>query len=145
MKSTKNKTVYVPMAADYLHIGHIKIINEAKKHGKVIIGLLTDQAISSYKRVPMTSYEQIKKIMETTESKSKSKSKKRKPFSKTAASIAVMISLVLSNIALGDVPARTWAKLKELGLTTWKKLGEGRYVTLYYPMDKPTTTYYEVS
>lgn len=65
MKSTKDKIVYVPMAADYLHIGHIKIINEAKKHGKVIIGLLTDKAISSYKRVPMTSFEQRKKIMET--------------------------------------------------------------------------------
>ena len=47
--------------------------------------------------------------MERKESKSnskyKSKSKRRKPFSKTAASIAVMISLVLSNILLGDVPA----------------------------------------
>jgi len=37
--------------------------------------------------------------------KKSNKRKKRKPFSKTAASIAVMISLVLSNIALGDVPA----------------------------------------
>jgi len=64
MKSTKNeKTVYVAMAVDYLHIGHINIINEAKKHGKVIIGLLTDKAIASYKRVPMTSFEQRKQIM----------------------------------------------------------------------------------
>ena len=46
---------------------------------------------------------------------------------------------------LGDVPARTWRKLKELGLTTWFKLGRGRYVTVYFPIDKPTTTYYEVS
>ena len=66
MKSTKNKAkVYVPMAADYLHIGHIKIINVARKYGNVIIGLLTDKAIASYKRVPMTSFEQRKKIMET--------------------------------------------------------------------------------
>ena len=64
MKSTKNnKTVYVAMAVDYLHIGHINIINEARKYGNVIIGLLTDEAIASYKRVPMTSYEQRKKIM----------------------------------------------------------------------------------
>jgi phosphoenolpyruvate phosphomutase len=65
MKSTENeKTVYVAMAVDYLHIGHINIINEAKKHGKVIVGLLTDEAIASYKRVPMTSFEQRKGIME---------------------------------------------------------------------------------
>lgn len=41
--------------------------------------------------------------------------------------------------------ARTWKQLRRLGLTTWKKLGEARYVTVYYPIDKPTTTYYEVS
>jgi phosphoenolpyruvate phosphomutase len=65
MSSTKNeKIVYVAMAVDFLHMGHIKIINEAKKYGKVIVGLLTDEAIASYKRVPMTSYEQRKKIME---------------------------------------------------------------------------------
>ena len=46
---------------------------------------------------------------------------------------------------LGAVPARTWKKLKELGMTTWKKLGESRYVTLYYPIDNPTTAYYEVN
>lgn len=64
MKSTEDeKTVYVAMAVDFLHVGHIKIIEEAKKHGKVIIGLLTDKAIASYKRVPMTSYEQREKII----------------------------------------------------------------------------------
>ena len=56
-----------------------------------------------------------------------------------------VISVLRTWKKLGAVPARTWRKLKELGLTTWKKLGEGRYVTLYYPIDKPTTTYYEVS
>jgi len=58
------KTVYVGMAADYLHAGHINIINEARKYGKVIIGLLTDEAIASYKRVPVTTYEQRKKVVE---------------------------------------------------------------------------------
>ena len=56
-----------------------------------------------------------------------------------------VISVLRTWKKLGAVPVRTWRKLKELGLTTWKKLGEGRYVTLYYPIDKPTTTYYEVS
>ncbi len=58
------KKVYVGMAADYLHVGHINIINEAAKYGEIIIGLLTDEAIASYKRVPVTTYEQRKKVIE---------------------------------------------------------------------------------
>lgn len=58
------KKVYVGMAADYLHVGHINIIIEARKYGEVIVGLLTDKAIASYKRVPVTTYEQRKKVVE---------------------------------------------------------------------------------
>jgi len=58
------KKVYVGMAADYLHVGHISIINAAEKYGDVIVGLLTDEAIASYKRVPVTTYEQRKKVVE---------------------------------------------------------------------------------
>ena len=39
----KNKTVYIALSADTLHHGHINLVNEAKKHGKVIAGLLTDK------------------------------------------------------------------------------------------------------
>ena len=46
------KTVYVGLSADLVHPGHLNIINEAKKHGRVIVGLLTDRAIASYKRLP---------------------------------------------------------------------------------------------
>ncbi|MCK4339613.1 MAG: adenylyltransferase/cytidyltransferase family protein, partial [Candidatus Cloacimonetes bacterium] len=58
------KKVYVAMSADLIHPGHLNIINEARKYGEVIIGLLTDQAISSYKRLPFLSYEQRKIIVE---------------------------------------------------------------------------------
>jgi phosphoenolpyruvate mutase len=54
----KKKIVYIPMAADILHPGHLKIIDEGQKRGEVIIGLLTDQAISSYKRLPFMDYQQ---------------------------------------------------------------------------------------
>ncbi len=57
-------TVYVEMTADFLHPGHINIINEAKKYGDIVIGLLTDEAVASYKRVPILSFEQRKKILE---------------------------------------------------------------------------------
>ena len=58
------KSVYVGLSADILHPGHINVINEARKLGNVIIGLLTDKAISSYKRLPYLSYEQRKAVVE---------------------------------------------------------------------------------
>lgn len=59
------KTVYVGMSADIIHPGHLNIINEAKKLGEVIVGLLTDKAIASYKRLPTLSYDQRKTIVES--------------------------------------------------------------------------------
>lgn len=67
MKSKKNlkkKTVYIGMSADLLHPGHLNIINEGRKKGRVIIGLLTDAAIASYKHLPYMTYEQRKTIVE---------------------------------------------------------------------------------
>ena len=52
------KTVYVGMSADMLHHGHINIINEAAKLNAVTVGLLTDSAIASYKRLPYLSFEE---------------------------------------------------------------------------------------
>lgn len=56
--------VYVGMCADLVHHGHINIIREASKLGDVTVGLLTDEAIASYKRVPLLSYEHRKAIIE---------------------------------------------------------------------------------
>ena len=56
--------VYVAMSADVLHNGHINVIKEASKYGEVIIGLLSDEAIATYKRLPMLSYEERKAIFE---------------------------------------------------------------------------------
>lgn len=58
------KTVYVGMSADIVHHGHINILDEARKHGRVIVGLLTDRAIASYKRVPLLTWEQRRIIVE---------------------------------------------------------------------------------
>ena len=52
------KKVYVGMSADLIHPGHLNIINEASKLGEVIVGLLTDKAIASYKRLPTMNYDQ---------------------------------------------------------------------------------------
>ncbi len=57
-------TVYVPMACDIIHPGHINIIRTAAQYGKVIVGLFTDEAIASYKRIPFMPYEQRKIVVE---------------------------------------------------------------------------------
>ena len=57
------KKVYVGMSADILHQGHLNILSIAKKKGQVIVGLLTDEAISSYKSPPLLSYNQRKEML----------------------------------------------------------------------------------
>lgn len=56
------KTVYLGMIADIMHPGLINIITEGAKYGDVIIGLFTDKAITTHKRLPYLSYEQSKKM-----------------------------------------------------------------------------------
>ncbi|HLE10846.1 MAG: phosphoenolpyruvate mutase [Bdellovibrionales bacterium RIFOXYD12_FULL_39_22] len=58
------KTVYVGMSADLIHPGHLNIINNAVKYGEVIVGVLTDEAIASYKRLPYMNFEQRKLVVE---------------------------------------------------------------------------------
>ena len=58
------KVVYVAMSADLIHPGHLNIIHTARELGEVTVGLLTDQAIASYKRLPYLSYEQRKAIVD---------------------------------------------------------------------------------
>lgn len=57
-------TVYVGMSADLLHHGHINIIKEAAKLGDVTVGVLTDKAIASYKRLPYLTYEERAAVVE---------------------------------------------------------------------------------
>ena len=64
MTTKKNKIVYVPMAADVLHHGHINIINTARSLGKVVVGLYDDTLIASYKRVPLMSIKERKIVLE---------------------------------------------------------------------------------
>ena len=63
--SDKSKTVYIAMSADILHIGHLNIINEGAKYGDLTVGVLTDEAIASYKRLPFLPYETRSKTVES--------------------------------------------------------------------------------
>lgn len=56
--------VYLGMIADIMHPGLINIIQEGAKYGDVIIGLFTDKAIATHKRLPYLTYEQRKNVVE---------------------------------------------------------------------------------
>ncbi len=57
------KTVYLGMIADIMHPGLINIINEGAKYGDIIIGLYTDKAIATHKRLPYLTYEQRETVV----------------------------------------------------------------------------------
>lgn len=65
------KNVYIGMSADLVHPGHINIINEAAKLGNLTVGVLTDSAIASYKRLPFMTFEQRKAVVENIKGVSK--------------------------------------------------------------------------
>lgn len=65
MNAERRKTAYIGMSADLIHPGHLNIIREAQKLGEVTVGLLTDKAIASYKRLPFLTFEQRKEIVES--------------------------------------------------------------------------------
>ncbi len=58
------KSVYLGITGDIIHPGIINIIKEGAKLGELTIGLLTDSAIASHKRLPYLSYEQRKQVVE---------------------------------------------------------------------------------
>lgn len=61
----KEKKVYIAFSVDFLHEGHINILKIAASYGKVIVGLLTDSAITEYKSLPHFNYEKRKLIIES--------------------------------------------------------------------------------
>ena len=56
--------VYVGMSADLVHPGHLNVLKTAAEYGEVVVGLLTDSAIASYKRIPYMEYDQRKQVVE---------------------------------------------------------------------------------
>ena len=65
------KTVYLGMIGDIMHPGLINIINEGAKYGEVMIGLFTDKAIATHRRLPYLNYEQRKNVIENIKGVSK--------------------------------------------------------------------------
>ena len=64
LQEVKSRTVYMCFSSDILHSGHIAIIKKAKRLGKLIIGVLSDEAIVSYKRFPLLPFSERKSMFE---------------------------------------------------------------------------------
>ncbi len=63
-KKVRNKTVYLCFSTDILHSGHFSVIKKAKRLGRLIIGVMSDEAVASYKRLPLLPYEERKAMFE---------------------------------------------------------------------------------
>ncbi len=64
MNNSKPKTVYMCFATEMIHSGHIEIIKNAQKLGKLTIGILSDEAIASHKRFPLVDFKERKALLE---------------------------------------------------------------------------------
>jgi len=67
LSKVSERTVYMCFSTEYIHFGHIAIINKARRLGRLIIGELSDEAVASYKRFPLIPYEERKTLMENIE------------------------------------------------------------------------------
>jgi phosphoenolpyruvate phosphomutase / 2-hydroxyethylphosphonate cytidylyltransferase len=64
VRTIMEKRVYLALSTDPVHPGNLHLISEARKRGTVIVGLLTDEAIAGYRRIPFLTYDQRRAIAE---------------------------------------------------------------------------------
>ena len=59
-----DKVVYVGIVGDILHAGHINVLSKARELGRVVVGVLTDEAVADYKRVPFIEFADRVRVVE---------------------------------------------------------------------------------
>lgn len=64
LKKIENRKVYMTFSTDIIHGGHIAIIKKAQRLGKLIIGVLSDEAVAGYKRFPLVPASERKVMFE---------------------------------------------------------------------------------
>ena len=64
VSEVNERTVYMCFSAEYIHSGHMAIINKARRLGRLIIGILSDEAVSSFKRYPLIPFSERKALFE---------------------------------------------------------------------------------
>lgn len=124
--------VYVAMSADLIHPGHINILKVArdlanKNHLKVVVGLLTDAAIASYKRLPYMNFEQRKAVVESL-------SFVDEVIAQTSLSYEPNIRTLMPRYVLhgDDWKSGTQAKEREAVIALLKELGCGELFEVAY-------------
>lgn len=65
LNKIENRTVYMCFSTDVIHSGHIAILRKAQKLGKVIVGVLSDEAVVNYKRFPLLPFDERKSLFES--------------------------------------------------------------------------------
>lgn len=58
------RLVYMCFSTEYIHSGHVAILHKARRLGRLIVGVLSDEAVASYKRYPLIPYEERKALFE---------------------------------------------------------------------------------
>ncbi len=64
LAAVNERTVYMCFSTEYIHSGHVAIINKARRLGRLIVGILSDEAVASYKRFPLIPFEERKALIE---------------------------------------------------------------------------------
>ena len=64
LKKVETRIVYMCFSTDILHSGHIAIIRKAARLGRLMIGVLSDEAIASYRRFPILPFSERKTMFE---------------------------------------------------------------------------------
>ena len=64
LKKIESRSVYMCFSTDVIHGGHIAIIKKARELGCLTVGVLSDEAVSSYKRLPLVPETERKKLFE---------------------------------------------------------------------------------
>jgi len=64
LAEVNERTVYMCFSTEYIHSGHVAIIKKARRLGRLIIGILSDEAVASFKRFPLVPFEERKALVE---------------------------------------------------------------------------------
>ncbi len=64
LRTVENRRVYMCFSTDMVHAGHIAILKKARRLGRLTIGVLSDEAVASYRRFPLLSFEDRRAMFE---------------------------------------------------------------------------------
>ncbi len=63
IKKIKRPIVFIPMAADIIHYGHVRLLKKSSKYGNIVVGLMTDIGLETYKKKPYFNYQKRKELL----------------------------------------------------------------------------------